>query len=125
MTYQYIGLDHVQLAAPRGCEERARQFFGTLLGWPELEKPEPLRQRGGLWFQCGAQQVHIGVEEPFSPARKAHPAIAILDAAALQRHLAEHGVAVREDKELPGVRRFFVDDPFGNRIEFIETPRAA
>lgn len=69
-----IELDHVQLAAPRGCESEARRFFGELLGLPEVEKPESLKARGGAWFQVGSQQLHIGVEEPFAPARKAHPA---------------------------------------------------
>ncbi|MGZ5201439.1 MAG: VOC family protein [Telluria sp.] len=124
MKYSYIGLDHVQLAAPRGCEEEARRFFGALLGWTEIDKPEPLRQRGGLWFQCGAQQVHIGVDESFAPAKKAHPAIAVQGIAALQRHLEQQGIAVREDRELAGVQRFFIADPFGNRIEFTEpSPR--
>ncbi|HEY4918267.1 MAG TPA: hypothetical protein VIH92_15245 [Solirubrobacteraceae bacterium] len=77
-----LGIDHVQLAAPAGCEEDARRFFGELLGLDEVEKPEVLRARGGIWFSLGGQQLHIGVQEGFVPARKAHPAI-LVEAAAL------------------------------------------
>jgi catechol 2,3-dioxygenase-like lactoylglutathione lyase family enzyme len=116
-----VGLDHVQVAAPRGCEVEARRFYGELLGLPELDKPEPLRGRGGVWFAVGAQQLHVGVQEPFSPARKAHPALRVraeeVDALALR--LAEAGVEVIWDDELPDVRRFFSEDPWGNRIELM------
>ena len=71
------GIDHVQLAAPPGCEDEARRFFGELLGLEEVEKPEPLRARGGVWFRVGAQQLHVGVDPAFAPARKAHPAFAV------------------------------------------------
>jgi catechol 2,3-dioxygenase-like lactoylglutathione lyase family enzyme len=116
-----VGLDHVQVAAPKGCEVEARRFYGELLGLPELDKPEPLRGRGGVWFAVGAQQLHVGVQEPFSPARKAHPALRVraeeVDALALR--LAEAGVEVIWDDELPDVRRFFSEDPWGNRIELM------
>lgn len=116
---QVIGLDHVQVAAPEGCEREARRFYGELLGLPEIDKPGPLRSRGGVWFGVGAQQFHVGVQEPFSPARKAHPALRVrpeeLNALALA--LAQAGAEVIWDEELPGVRRFFSEDPWGNRIE--------
>ena len=113
------GIDHVQLAAPPGCEEEARRFFGGMLGLEELEKPEALRGRGGTWFRVGAQQLHVGVEEPFSPAGKAHPAFAVTAYDALLERLAAAGVAVTPDEALPGVRRCYVADPWGNRIELI------
>jgi catechol 2,3-dioxygenase-like lactoylglutathione lyase family enzyme len=116
------GLDHVQLAAPPGCEEEARRFFGGLLGLRELEKPPALAARGGAWFACGAQAVHVGVETQFAPARKAHPAFALESADevdALAGRLAEAGVDVRFDEELPGYRRFYAEDPWGNRLEFL------
>jgi catechol 2,3-dioxygenase-like lactoylglutathione lyase family enzyme len=72
-----VGLDHVQIAAPSGCEEDARGFYGDVLGLPEIGKPAPLRARGGVWFSLGAQQLHVGVQEPFSPATKAHPALRV------------------------------------------------
>ena len=111
------GLDHVQLAAPPGGEAQARHFYGELLGLTEIPKPEPLRARGGVWFQAGAQQLHIGVEEPFAPARKAHPALRVVDLDALAARLAPN---VTWDDALPGVRRFYSADPFGNRIELLE-----
>jgi catechol 2,3-dioxygenase-like lactoylglutathione lyase family enzyme len=117
-----IGIDHVQVAAPAGCEDDARAFYGGLLGLPELEKPAALEGRGGCWFACGAQQLHVGVSEPFGPATKAHPALLLRDASALAALLARLGAAgcpARGDVDLPGVARAFVDDPFGNRIELV------
>src|SRR3954454_12125733 len=112
------GLDHVQLAAPPGGEDRARAFYGGLLGLPELDKPEALRARGGAWFACGPQRLHVGVEDPFAPARKAHPALKATDVDALAARLQDAGVPVRWDDAIPGVRRFYAEDPFGNRVEF-------
>jgi catechol 2,3-dioxygenase-like lactoylglutathione lyase family enzyme len=106
-------LDHVQVAAPPGCEAEARRFYGDLLGLVEVEKPAPLRSRGGVWFE----QLHVGVEEDFSPARKAHPALRAADLDALAERLAAAGERVQWDESLPGVRRFYTADPFGNRIE--------
>lgn len=113
-------IDHVQLAAPPGCEEDARRFFGGLLGLEELEKPEPLRARGGVWFRVGSQQLHVGVEESFAPARKAHPAFAASRYDELVTRLRAAGVEVDDDDALPGVRRCYVADPWGNRIELLE-----
>jgi catechol 2,3-dioxygenase-like lactoylglutathione lyase family enzyme len=118
-----LGLDHVQLAAPAGCEEAARDFFGELLGLPEMAKPEPLRERGGVWFQCGSQQLHVGVQEEFAPAAKAHPALAVpaSEIDALARRLHGAGADVVWDEAIEGVRRFFTRDPWGNRIELVAT----
>lgn len=117
------GVDHVQVAAPRGCEAEARRFYGELLGLGEVEKPEPLRARGGVWFQAGAQQLHVGVEEPFAPARKAHPALRVragsLDG--LADRLQAAGAKVVWDDALDDVRRFYSEDPWGNRIELLAT----
>ncbi|QQE72871.1 VOC family protein [Brevibacillus composti] len=120
MMHAWMGLDHVQLAAPVGCEEEARRFFSGILGMTEVPKPEALRKRGGVWFQCGPQTIHIGVEEPFAPARKAHPAFLVRGIGALKKRLADAGVTVKEGEEIPGVVRFFTEDPFGNRLEFME-----
>ena len=113
-------IDHVQIAAPEGCEEAARRFYGDVLGMPEVEKPAPLRARGGCWFRCGDQQLHIGVERDFRPARKAHAAFAVIDLGALRRTLEARGIRVMDDRHLPGSNRFYCEDPWGNRIEFIE-----
>jgi catechol 2,3-dioxygenase-like lactoylglutathione lyase family enzyme len=115
-------IDHVQLAAPPGCEVAARAFYGDLLGLRELEKPELLRARGGAWFGLDGGQLHIGVEEPFAPARKAHPALRLADEPALEalaERLQAAGAPVIWDGELVGVRRFFTEDPWGNRIELL------
>lgn len=115
------GLDHVQLAAPRGCEEAARAFFGGLLGLAELEKPAPLRARGGVWFALAdGRQLHVGVAEPFAPAAKAHPAFRVDGYDELHARLVAAGAEVRDDEELPGVRRFYAADPWGNRLELVE-----
>ncbi len=116
------GIDHVQLAAPPGCEAEARRFFGELLGLREWPKPPALAMRGGLWFQCGAQQIHIGVEKDFRPARKAHPALRLADEAsldALKNRLQAGGIATKDDHEIEDSARFFADDPWGNRLEFV------
>jgi catechol 2,3-dioxygenase-like lactoylglutathione lyase family enzyme len=117
-----IGLDHVQVAAPAGSENDARRFYGELLGMAELRKPDGLRGRGGAWFACGEDQLHVGIAEPFAPATKAHPALRVR--AGELEHLAERlvnaGCEVRWDDAIIGVRRFFTADPWGNRIELVE-----
>ena len=114
-------LDHVQIAMPRGGEPAAREFYGDLLGLTELAKPPNLAARGGLWFQCGSLQVHLGVESEFRPAKKAHPAFLVRDLEAVRAALASTDHEVTLDPEpSPGVERIFTKDPFGNRIELIE-----
>ncbi|MDX6437947.1 MAG: hypothetical protein QOF45_530 [Gaiellaceae bacterium] len=114
-----LAIDHIQLAAPPGCEEAARRFFGELLGLEEIPKPEAIRARGGVWFRVGAHELHIGVEADFTPARKAHPAFRTDDYDELRERLQAGGVEVADDDAIPGVRRCFVADPWGNRIELI------
>ncbi len=111
------GIGHVQVAAPAGCEEDARAFYGRLLAMEELPKPEPLRARGGCWFKAGAQELHVGVEEGFAPARKAHPGLVVSDLGAIRARLREAGIGYENDASIAGVDRLYVDDPFGNRLE--------
>jgi len=113
-------IDHVQIAAPQGCEAAARRFYGELLQLEEIQKPEPLRARGGCWFRVGSRQLHIGVEDPFSPATKAHPAFTVVDIDDLYNRLLTAGVNCAWDSSLNGVRRFYATDPWGNRLEFTE-----
>jgi len=113
-------IHHIQIAAPMGCERAAREFYGALLGLPEIEKPASLRARGGCWFQCGDQQLHIGVEPDFRPAKKAHPAFAVADLDKLHALLQGRSVKITYDDSLPGSRRFYAEDPWGNRLEFLE-----
>jgi catechol 2,3-dioxygenase-like lactoylglutathione lyase family enzyme len=112
-----LGIDHVQVAAPPGGEAQARAFYGGLLGLEELRKPELLQARGGCWFRAGTHELHVGVEEPFAPARKAHPGFVVDDLSALSGRLRGEGIAVTRDDAIPGVERAYVTDPFGNRIE--------
>jgi catechol 2,3-dioxygenase-like lactoylglutathione lyase family enzyme len=116
-----VSLDHVQIAAPAGCEAAARRFFGELMGLAEIEKPAPLRARGGAWFAVGDRQLHVGVEADFEPARKAHVALRLESAEldGLAEQLAAAGAPVTWDDGLPGERRFYSEDPWGNRIEFL------
>jgi catechol 2,3-dioxygenase-like lactoylglutathione lyase family enzyme len=113
-------IDHVQLAMPPGREDEARAFYSGLLGIPELPKPPALAARGGVWFERGELKVHLGVEREFRPARKAHPAFLVRGLEELAARLRAAGVAVVDDGLMPGHRRVYVDDPFGNRLELLE-----
>jgi catechol 2,3-dioxygenase-like lactoylglutathione lyase family enzyme len=115
----FIAIDHVQLAMPPGEEEKARAFYGGLLGMKEVPKPPELAKRGGCWFESGDVPIHLGVENDFRPAQKAHPALRCRDYAALVQKLRGAEVAVNEPNDIPGVRRCHVHDPFGNRIELV------
>lgn len=117
---QITGLDHVQLAMPAGQEDAARRFYADTLGLAEVDKPAPLRARGGCWFSGPGVALHLGVEQDFAPARKAHPALRVADLEAARAHLAAAGAAITPDDTLPHVRRFYVADPFGNRIEILQ-----
>jgi catechol 2,3-dioxygenase-like lactoylglutathione lyase family enzyme len=120
MTPRVVALDHVQLAMPVGGEAKAEAFYCGALGFSVLPKPEPMASRGGRWFVCGDVQVHLGAEEDFRPAHKAHPALVVTELDGLTSTLRAAGVSIRWDVQLPDVRRCFVEDPFGNRIELIE-----
>ena len=117
-----LGLDHVQVAAPRGpgVEEEARAFYSSLLGLRELEKPGVLKPKRGVWFSLGAGELHVGLEGDFRPARKAHPALLVEGLDRLRAALEVAGYETISGEEIPGARRFYVHDPFGNRIELVE-----
>jgi catechol 2,3-dioxygenase-like lactoylglutathione lyase family enzyme len=121
-----VGLDHVQVAAPPGCEAAARTFYGDLLGLAELTKPAGLAGRGGAWFALGDAQLHVGVTAEFVPASKAHPALRVpADAlAGLARRLEIAGHQVVWDDAIGGIERFYAADPWGNRIEFVAVANA-
>ncbi len=119
-----VGIDHVQVAAPPGCEEAARSFYGDLLGMEELPKPAALAGRGGVWFACGSQQLHVGVQQHFIPAAKAHPALSVLDEGALRalvERLQAAGHPAEWDEPLNARPRVHVRDPFGNRLELLSS----
>ncbi|MFI6149006.1 VOC family protein [Streptomyces sp. NPDC051109] len=113
-------VDHVQLAAPPGSEERLRAYYTHVLGMTEVPKPPVLAARGGCWFEAGPVRLHLGVEEDFRPARKAHPGLRVTGIEAYARRLSDRGAQVVWDDDLPGHRRFYSEDPVGNRIEFLE-----
>ena len=114
------GIHHVQLAAPPGSEQLMRDFYADTLGLTEVAKPPALAARGGVWFRAEGIEIHIGVEDGFRPARKAHPGILVRDLGAMAELLRAAGHDVRPDDLLPGFRRFYVDDPVGNRLELLE-----
>lgn len=114
-----LGFDHVQLAYPPGGEAAARTFYGELLGFTEILKPEDMRARGGMWFAAGPIQIHLGIEEGMRPSTKMHPALIVEDLAGYIARLVAAGCEWKAGTELPGVQRGHTRDPFGNRIELI------
>ena len=115
----FTRIDHVQLAMPPGEEETARRFFSGILGMREIAKPSELAKRSGCWFASGDVQIHLGVENDFRAAKKAHPALRCSDYEGLVKRLRATGIEVVEAADIPGVRRAHIFDPFGNRIELI------
>lgn len=115
-----IGLHHAQLAAPAGSEQALRDFYVGILGMTEVTKPITLAGRGGAWFRAGALELHLGVEEDFRPARKAHPGLLVENLPAYADRLVARGIPVKWDDNLPGFRRCYIADPHGNRIELLE-----
>jgi len=114
------GVDHVQLAAPPGCEAEARRFYGEILGMEEISKPEALQRRGGCWFRCGSQQVHIGWRMiSVRQIRRTRAFVPDLDK--LEKAFAAHDIDFERDSSIPSVRRIYANDPWGNRLEFIQT----
>ncbi|WP_320779426.1 VOC family protein [Streptomyces sp. CRN 30] len=115
-----IALDHVQLAAPPGAEERLRAFYAGVLGMTEIHRPPALAARGGCWFRSGTVELHLGVEAGFRPARKAHPGLRVTDVQTCAARLTACGAPVIWDTGRPGHRRFHTEDPVGNRLEFLQ-----
>ena len=122
---KFVAIDHVMLAMPPGEEALARKFYRDALGLAELPKPPALAARAGAWFGSGSVQLHLGSEKDFRAARKAHPAIRVELLDQLADRLVAAGFPVDFDADLPGHRRFYVSDPFGNRLEFLEPDSAA
>lgn len=119
MQLEIIRLDHIQLPIPSGQEEQARLFYGKILGLSELKKPKSLQANGGLWFQMGNIQLHLGIED-VTPSRRRHPAFEVLHLSDIQHYFEKQGLELRLDPPIPGWNRFSFFDPFGNRIEFLE-----
>jgi len=117
MPLGITGIDHVQIAVPRALEAACLKFYREVFAFPELEKPEELKPRGGAWFQVGALQMHIGVDPEASPKSKRHICFLTGDLAAAKAAVLKAGVAIEEESVAEGLSRFFVRDPAGNRIE--------
>lgn len=113
-------LDHIQIAIPKGGETQCRAFWGDLVGLHEIAKPEALQARGGLWFALAGSELHLGVEENFTPAQKAHPGFRTADITALAARFEIAGHELTWDTAIKGRKRFFTKDPFGNRLEFLQ-----
>jgi catechol 2,3-dioxygenase-like lactoylglutathione lyase family enzyme len=126
VTTRLNRLDHIQLAIPAGGEDVARAFYSGVLGFTELPKPPELAKRGGAWFEAGPIVLHLGVDPDFRAAKKAHPAFRCNDYAALIEFLVARGVQVTPD-EIPfdGMQHCYIADPFGNRLEIIESKDSA
>ncbi len=116
-----VAIDHLQLAIPRGAEPACRPFFTEILGMCEVDKPQALRDRGGLWFRAAGVEIHLGVDPDFRPAQKAHPAFRVTNLDDLAARMEAAGTPARWDEAIAGRRRFFAADPVGNRLEFIES----
>jgi hypothetical protein len=124
MGFTVIGLDHVQLAMPPGRESEAEAFYAGFLGFVRIPKPEPMAGRGGCWFASGPVAVHLGVEADFRPARKAHPALVVHNLAGLAAAARAEQIDLRPNPDLPPGAGYYIDDPFGNRIELIDAETA-
>lgn len=119
MKINFTAIDHVQITIPKGAEDRARKFYGGVLGLEEIEKPDSLKASGGVWFKVAGAELHLGVEES-STITKAHPAFTAQNINAVKVHLIQNGVDIKEETPIPGRKRFSFRDPFGNRIELLE-----
>lgn len=117
--HSFLDFDHVQIAIPIGGEGLSREFYSDILGLSEIPKPEKLRAGGGVWYRGGQCEIHLGVQADFVPATKAHPGIRVLRMESLAVALESAGYPVAWDSRIPGRKRFFVQDPFGNRLEFL------
>ncbi len=121
---QALAIDHVQIAAPKGSEDAMRRFYAGLLGLSEIEKPAPLRGRGGVWFECGGMQLHVGIdaEPPVNAPSRRHVAFRVADVSAARNALAAAGCGIEEDAaSIDGVVRFYARDPAGNRVELLQS----
>ena len=119
MKINFKRINHVQVCIPRGAESQAREFYGGLLGLEEIEKPEAIRANGGMWYVVADVQLHVGVEDTVAPSKR-HPAFEVERVEEVRTFLEQNGVRTRDEPRLPGVKRFSLFDPFGNRIELME-----
>ena len=117
MSLGIIGIDHVQIAAPKALESECLKFYRVVLALPEIEKPDELRARGGAWFQVGPLQMHVGIDPDASPSSKRHICFLVRDISAAKAAIQSHGGTIDSEGVAEGLKRFFIRDPAGNRIE--------
>lgn len=122
MPLHVTGIDHVQIAVPRAMEAECLAFYRGLFGFPEIPKPEPLRGRGGAWFQIGSLQLHVGVDPAPSPESKRHICFLVADLAEARDEVVARGVGIEEESAAASLSRFFIRDPAGNRLEIGQRP---
>lgn len=114
-------LHHAQITIPKGAEDEARRFYCNVLGLREVEKPDSLKGRGGLWVEIGEQQIHLGTEDGVDRTKsKAHLAYEVDNISQWQAKIGEQGIEIGDSVPIPGFERFEIRDPFGNRLEFIQ-----
>lgn len=118
--WRFEGWHHVLLAMPPGGEEAADGFYAERLGLEAVPKPAHLATRGGRWYRGAGLELHLGAEDGFRASTKSHPAMRVRGLAELRRALERDGVTVTDDTQLDGQERWYVTDPFGNRLELIE-----
>jgi catechol 2,3-dioxygenase-like lactoylglutathione lyase family enzyme len=119
-VHRFVRLHHIQVSIPAGKEDVARAFYSGILGMTEIAKPPVLAQRGGVWFLTNAVELHLRAEQDFRPAQKTHPAFVVDHLDSLAARLTAYGAIPQWDEDFPGYRRFYADDSFGNRLEFLE-----
>ena len=119
MKINFKKLNHIQICIPKGEEEKGREFYCGILGLTEIEKPENLKKNGGFWLQAGDIQLHIGTEQ-ITGKSKRHPAFEIEKLEIVKHYLKEKGIKIKEEDEIPGIKRFSLFDYWDNRIELIE-----
>jgi len=117
-----ISLHHAQVFYPPGQEEKARNFYEKALGLAEIERPTSLSDRQGIWYAAGAGQVHLAAQADLALHHRRHFALRVDDLDAARALLASHGARFEEADPIPGWRRCYVFDPFGNKIELDEIP---
>jgi catechol 2,3-dioxygenase-like lactoylglutathione lyase family enzyme len=118
--FELIGIHHVQLAMPEGEDADAVAFYADTLGLTQVPRPEALSPRGGVWFTSCDLEIHLGVEDQFRPAVKAHPAILVKGLGTIRTRIEDAGYKISDTVQIEGFDRVYVRDPFGNRLELIE-----
>ena len=118
-----ISLHHAQVFYPPGEEAKARIFYGKALGLAEIPRPQTLSDRDGIWFEAGQGQVHLSAQDDLALHGRRHFALRVDDLGTIRVRLAKHGAQFEEATPIPGWRRCYVFDPFGNKIELDEIPR--